>query len=69
MILIEYGILHQTPTIVLSGKTLAFDLSASAFEFDQSQIFLLTVAQTSPGFYVSAVRFFRKHGCKRRNCS
>ena len=29
----------------------------------------LTLSQTSPGFYVSAVRVFRKHCGKRRNCS
>ena len=30
---------------------------------------LLTLSQTSPGFYVSAVQVFRKHCGKRRNCS
>ena len=29
---------------------------------------LLTLSQTSPGFYVAAVQVFRKHGGKRRNC-
>ena len=29
----------------------------------------LTLSQTSPGFYVSAVQVFRKHCGKRRNCS
>ena len=29
----------------------------------------LTLSQTSPGFYVSAVQIFRKHCGKRRNCS
>ena len=29
---------------------------------------LITVYQTSPGFYVSAVQVFRKHSRKRRNC-
>ena len=33
-------------------------------------IFLyLTLSQTSPGFYISAVQVFRKHCGKRRNCS
>ena len=30
---------------------------------------VLTLSQTSPGFYVSAVQVFRKHCRKRRNCS
>ena len=30
---------------------------------------LLTLSQTSPGFYVSAVQVFWKHCRKRRNCS
>ena len=30
---------------------------------------LLTLSQTSPGFYVSAVQVFSKHCEKRRNCS
>ena len=29
----------------------------------------LTLSQTSPGFYVSAVQVFLKHSGKRRNCS
>ena len=29
----------------------------------------LTLSQTSPGFYVSAVQVFRKHHGKRRNCA
>ena len=29
----------------------------------------LTLSQTNPGFYVSAVQVFRKHCGKRRNCS
>ena len=29
----------------------------------------LTLSQTSPGFYVSAVEVFGKHCGKRRNCS
>ena len=29
----------------------------------------LTLSQTSPGFYVSAVQAFWKHSGKRRNCS
>ena len=31
--------------------------------------FFLTLSQTSPGFYVSAVQVFWKHCGKRRNCS
>ena len=30
---------------------------------------LLSLSQTSPGFYVSALQSFRKHSGKRRNCS
>ena len=30
---------------------------------------ILTISQTSPGFYMSAVQDFRKHCGKRRNCS
>ena len=30
---------------------------------------ILTLSQTSPGFYASAVQVFRKHCGKRRNCS
>ena len=30
---------------------------------------LLTLSQTSPGFYVAAIQVFRKHCGKRRNCS
>ena len=30
---------------------------------------VLTLSQTSPGCYVSAVKVFRKHCGKRRNCS
>ena len=29
----------------------------------------LTLSQTSPGFYMSAVQVFLKHYGKRRNCS
>ena len=32
-------------------------------------VWCLTLSQTSPGFYVSAVQVFRKHWGKRRNCS
>ena len=31
--------------------------------------FFLTLSETSPGFYVSALRVFWKHCGKRRNCS
>ena len=30
---------------------------------------MLTLSQTSPGFYMSALKVFRKHCGKRRNCS
>ena len=30
---------------------------------------LLTISETSPGFYVSAVQVLRKHCRKRKNCS
>ena len=32
------------------------------------EAYLLTLSQTSPGFYVSAVQVFWKHWGKRRNC-
>ena len=32
-------------------------------------IIMLTLSQTSPGFYVSSLQVFRKHCGKRRNCS
>ena len=32
-------------------------------------LYILTLSQTSLGFYVSAVEVFRKHCGKRRNCS
>ena len=39
--------------------------SANAFNVDQTKILLfnkgLTLSQTSPGFYVSAIQVFRKH--------
>ena len=31
--------------------------------------YTLTLSQTSPGFYVSAVQVFCKILCERRNCS
>ena len=37
--------------------------------FLQIRIVRLTLSQTIPGFYVSAVQVFRKHCGKRRNCS
>ena len=42
-----------------------------SFHFGQIKNFViwLTLSQTSPGFYVSALQVFRKHCGKRRNCS
>ena len=46
----------EEPKIGISGKGL------------RAVIILLTLSQTSPGFYVSAVNVFWKHCGKRRNC-
>ena len=50
-----------------------FILLPIAFSLDHSNILpssqVLTLSQTSPGFYVSAVQVFKKHSGKRRNCS
>ena len=47
--------------------------SANAFNLDQSKNLSfgkeLTLSQTSPGFYVSAVQVLWKHCGKRRSCS
>ena len=48
-----------------SGLTLLFPLCFQK----QSNVDVLTLSQTSPGFYVSAAQFFGKHCGKRRNCS
>ena len=34
-----------------------------------SIVIMLSLSQTSPGFYVSTLQVFRKHCGKRRNCS
>ena len=39
------------------------------YEKDFSAVVLLTLSQTSPGFYLSAVLVFKEHSGKRRNCS
>ena len=51
--------------------TSIFSFSQNVFYPFQSkfQFFTLTLSQTSPGFYVSAVEVLQKHCGKRRNCS
>ena len=36
---------------------------------EEDIMYILTLFQTSPGFYVSAVQVFCKHCGKRKNCS
>ena len=44
-------------------------LVTNLFSFSHNLFCLLTLSQTSPDFYVSAVLVFGKHCGKRRNCS
>ena len=45
-----------------------FNNTVMQFNFFSSRFWLLTLSQTSPGFYVSAVQVFWKHCGKKRNC-
>ena len=65
-----FSTLSKTEIIILATCILsssnAFNLvTVKILSFDKG----LTLSQTSPGFYVSAVQVCRKHYGKSRNCS
>ena len=51
----------------LFKKNIAYFLNQWKYSFFGKKV--LTLSQTSPGFYVSAEQAFWKHCGKRRNCS
>ena len=62
--------LHGDGPIDLEGFTvLGSHKPAQLPKVSQETAHLLTLSQTSPGFYVSEIQDFGKHSGKRRNCS